>query len=108
VQRMAKLVEHGGHVGKGDERGLARRGLWQIRHVVNHRKGAQKLGLAHEDIHPGATVLVVALEIIAIEKRQRLAVRIRDFEGTNVRLIDRNVLAFLERNSVELMSGVED
>ena len=43
VQGMAKFMEQGGHVGKADERRLARCWLREIRDVVDHRQGADQL-----------------------------------------------------------------
>ena len=90
------------------QRRLARRGLLEVGHVVDHRQRAQQLGLVHQNVHPRAAVLVVALEVVAIEQRQRLAVGVEDLEDAHVRLIDGKVVALLEGEAVELVRGVED
>ncbi len=104
---MAKFVEHRRHIVKADQRRLACRRLLEVRHVVDHRQRAQQLRLPHKVAHPRAAVLVVALEVVAIPQRQRLAVRIEHFEHAHIRLIHRNVLPLLERNPVKLVRRVE-
>ena len=89
---MAKFVEHRGHVAKADERGLAGRGLAEVGDVEDDRQRAEQLGLADKVVHPRAAVLVVALEVVAIPERQRLAVGVEDFEHPHVRVIDGNVV----------------
>ena len=42
VQRMAEFVEHGRHVVEADQRGLAGRGLGEVRDVVDDRLGAEQ------------------------------------------------------------------
>ena len=92
---------------KAEQRRLAGRGLGEVGDVVDDRQRAQQLGLVDEVAHPGAAVLVVALEVVAVEKRQRLAVGVEHFEHAHVRVVDRNVLALLEGDAVELVGGVE-
>jgi len=107
VQAMAELVEHGGDVGEADERGLARRGLGEVGDVVDDRQRAQQFRLADEVAHPRAAVLVVALEVVAVPERQRLAVGIEDLEDAYVGVVDGDVLALFEGDAVELVGGVE-
>ena len=83
-------------------------GLREIGNVVDDRQRAEQLGLLDKVVHPGAAVLVVALEVVAIPERQRLAVGVEDFEDPHVGLVDGNILALLERDAVELVGGVED
>ena len=89
------------------QRRLARRGLGEVGDVVDHRQRAQQLRLADEDVHPRAAVLVVALEVVAVPERQRLAVGVEDFEDLHVGVVDGNVCALLEGDAVELVGGVE-
>ena len=108
VQGVAELVEHRGDVVEADQRGLAGGGLRQIGDVVDDGQCAEQLRLIDEVAHPGAAVLVVALEVVAVEERERLAVGVEDFEDAHVGLIDRHVVALLESDAVELVGGVED
>ena len=108
VQRMTELVKHRRDVVEADERGLSRRGFRQICHVIYDRQGAEQLGLADKFGHPRAAVLVVALEVIGIKKRQRFAVDIGDLENTYVRFVHRNILSFLEGYSIQPVRRVEN
>ena len=58
--------------------------------------------------HPGAALLVVALEVVAVEQRQRAAVGVEDLEDAHGRVVHRKVVALLEGDAVELVGGVED
>ncbi len=108
VEGVAELVEHGDDVGKGDERGLALDGFGKVGDVVDDGQGAEQLRLRNEFAHPGSAVLVVALEVVAVEEGERLAVGVKDFEDADIRLVDGDVVAFFEGESVELVGGVED
>ena len=79
-------------------------GLGEVGHVVNHRQRAQQLGLADQVVHPRAAVLVVALEVVAVPQRQRLAVRVEHLEHAHVRLVHGNVVALLEGDAVKLVA----
>ena len=107
VQRVAELVEHGDHVVERQQRRLAGGRLGEVGDVVDHRLGAEQLRLVDEVVHPGAAALVVALEVVAVEQRQRVAVLVEHLEHAHVRLVHRNVLALLEGQPVELVGGVE-
>ncbi len=61
-----------------------------------------------EHIHPRAAVFIVALEVIAVPERQRLPVAVEDLEDSHIGVVDGNIVAFLEREAVELVCGVED
>ncbi len=74
VEGVAELVEEGGDVVEGQERGLAFCGLRDVRDVVDDGQGAEKSGLMDERGHPGATVFVVALEGIEVKEREGLVV----------------------------------
>ena len=103
MQGVAEFMEHRRHVVERDERRLARRRLGEVGDIVDHRFGAQQLGLPDEVIHPGAAGFVVTLEVIEIHQAQRGAVLVGDFEDAHVRLIDRDVLALFERQTIELV-----
>ena len=53
-------------------------------------------------------MLVVPLEIVAIEQRQWFTVGVADFKYADIRFIDRDVLAFLEGNAVQLVGRKKD
>src|SRR6266404_2373100 len=104
---MSKLMEHGNDVREADQGGFAGGGLGQVGNVVHDRGGSQKPRLANEFRHPGSAVLVVALEIIAVEKGEVLAIGVEDFEDPYIGVVNGNVVPFLEGDSVELICGVE-
>src|SRR6266436_5963594 len=104
---MSKLMEHGNDVGEADQGGFAGGGLGQVGNVVHDRGGSKKPRLANEFRHPGSAVLVVALEVIAVEKGEVLAIGVEDFEDPYIGLVNGNVVPFLEGDSVELICGVE-
>ena len=60
-----------------------------------------------EAVHPGATVLIVALEVVAVKQGHRLAVRVAYFKNADVGLVDGNVRSFFKRDAVELGGGVK-
>ncbi len=64
--------------------------------------------MADQAVHPRATVLVVALEVIAVPERERSAVGIGHFEHAHVRVVDGNVFALFEGDSVKLRGRVEN
>src|ERR1700734_1605162 len=68
VEGVAELVEEGDDVIEGEERGLACGGGWDVRDVVDDGERAEQAGLAYERGHPGAAVLVVALEGVEVEE----------------------------------------
>ena len=100
-------MEHGGDIVEADERGLAGRRLGEVGDVVDDRLGAEELRLLDEIAHPGAALLVVALEVVEIGEAQLRAVLVEHFKDAHIGLIDRNVVAFLEGHAVELVRGVE-
>ena len=88
--------------------GWPSRGLGKVGDVVDDGQRAEQSGLRHELAHPRAAVLVVALEVVAVEEGERLAVGVEDLEDADIRLVDGDVVAFFEGESVELVGGVED
>ena len=59
-------------------------------------------------VHPCAAVLVVALEVVEVEQPEVRSVLVEHLEDAHVRLIDRQVVPFLEREAVQLVRGEED
>src|SRR6202521_3926794 len=104
---MSKLMEHGNDVGEADQGRFAGGGLGQVGNVVHDRRGSKKPRLADEFGHPGSAVLVVALEIIAVEKGEVLAVRVEDFKDAYIGVVNGDVVPFLEGDSVEPIGRVE-
>ena len=105
MQRVSELVEHRRHIIVGQQRRLAGRGLGEVGNVVHHRLVARQRGLIDELIHPGAALLVVPLEVVGVEERQRLTIHIEYLEGPHVGIVDRNVVSLLERQPVQLVGG---
>ena len=108
MQAVAKLVEHRRHIIKADQRRLARGGLGEVGHVVDHRQRAQQFGLSYKFVHPRSAVLVVALEIVAVPQSQRLSVGVKDLVNLYVGVVDRDVGALFEGNTVKLVRSVKD
>src|SRR5580700_1349610 len=108
MQRMAKLMEHRRHIVERNQRRLAWCGFREVGHVVEHWLRPEKPGLLHECIHPRAAVLVVALEVVEVDEPEMGPAFVEDFEHSDVRLIDRKVLALLERETVKLLGGMKD
>src|SRR6202521_208933 len=104
---MSKLMEHGDDVGEADQGGFAGGGLGQVGNVVYDRRGSKKPRLANEFGHPGSAILVIALEIIAVEKGEVLAIGVEDFEDPYIGVVNGNVVPFLEGDAVELICRVE-
>src|SRR2546425_4316607 len=104
---MTEFVEHSGYIIKAEESGLALHGLGKIKNVIDHRLDAKQFGWIDKLVHPGAAIFVIALEIIAIPKRQRFAVGIEDLENAHIRVVHRKVVAFLEGEPIKLAGGVK-
>ena len=58
--------------------------------------------------HPGATVFVIAFEVIAEEKGKVPAIGVEDLEDPYIRLINGDVVPLFERESIKLVGGVEN
>src|SRR5260370_3322600 len=108
MQGMSKLREDGNDVGEADQGRFACGWLGQVGNVVYDGGVSKKARLADEFRDAGAAVLVVALEVIAVEKCEVLAVGVEDFEDPYIGLVNGNVVVLCERNSVELIGRVED
>ena len=108
VQRVSELVEHRRHVIICKQRRLARRWFGEIGDVVHDGLPSGQRRLIDELIHPGPTLLVVALEVVGVKQRQRLAVGVEDLEGADIRIVNRDVVPLLESQSVQLVGGEED
>src|SRR5712691_6023663 len=104
---MSKLMEHGNDVGEADQGGFAGGWLGQVGNVVHDRGSSKKPRLADEFGHPGSAVLVVALEVVAVEKGEVLAVGVEDFKDPYIGVVDRNVVPLFEGDSIELICCVE-
>ena len=68
VEAVSELVEHGGDVVEGDERGLAGGGLGEVGDVVDDGELVEERGLIDEVAHPGAALFVVALEVVEVDE----------------------------------------
>lgn len=108
MQRMAELMEQGGDVVKAQQRRLAGGRLGEVAHVADHRFGTGKAILLDEHVHPRATGLAVALEVVGVEQRHGSAVGIEHLIHLHIRVIGRDVGALLEGDAVQLRGGVED
>src|SRR5438132_3196161 len=108
VQRVSEFVKHRRDVAEAEERRLTGGRLCEVLDVVHNRLAAEEFALTDEAAGPGAAALVRPRERIEIEQRESSAVRIDDIEYADVRLIDRNVFALLERHSVEFVRGEEN
>ena len=75
---------------------MTRCGFSEVGHVIDDRQSAEQFGGGNKVIHPGATILVITFEVIAIPKRERFAVGIEYLEHAHIRLVHGNVFAFFE------------
>lgn len=107
MQGVAELVEHGGHVIEAEQRGLALGRLGVVADIEHHRLGAGQAVLLDEHVHPGATALARALVVIGVEQGELLAVGVEHIEHAHIRMVDRQVVAFLEGQAVELVGSKE-
>ena len=107
MQRVAEFVERGGHFIPGQQRRLAGAGLGNIEVLADHRLRTHQARLAHILVHPRATTLVAACIPVDVNQRQRLAVLVEHFEHAHGRIVDRQFLAFLEGQAVQLVGRVE-
>ena len=108
VQRVPKFMEHRPHIIRGEKSRLAGSGRGEIGDVTDNRARAQQFGLVHQVVHPGATLLVVALEVVAVKQRHGTAVGVKNFEHAHARGVDRKIFALLEGQSIELVGRVEN
>src|SRR6202453_3602611 len=105
---MSKLVEHGNDVGEADQGGLAFGWLRQIGDIVDDRGGSEQRRLADEFRHPGSAILIVALEIVAVEKSQVLTIGVENLKHPHIGLVDGKVMPLFEGDAIELIGGVKD
>ncbi len=64
--------------------------------------------LADVCVHPGAAALRGPRVVVGEKDRERLAVLVEDIEDAHIRLIDRQIVPFLEGDSVKPGRGVKD
>ena len=107
MKRMAELMEHGGHLVPGDQRGLT---LWCLGAVANIEDDRQLVPLATlllETVHPGSTTLRRTTVIVAIEECKALAVIVDHLIGLHVGMIGWDVCALLEREAIHAAGRIE-
>ena len=107
VQGMAELMEHGGDFVEAHQGRLAVGRLGDVLVVGDHRLGAGQAVLRHVGIHPGTAALARAGVEVTVEQAQLAAVGLEDLPHAHVRVVDRDVLALLEAQAVELAGRVE-
>ena len=107
MQRMTEFVKHGVHLVKREQRRLARRRLRNVQVIGHHRLGAEQARTAARRRSSTRRRALRAARNSRQEKRQRLTVGIEDFEDAHVRLIDRQIVAFLEGEAVELVAAAK-
>ena len=59
-------------------------------------------------VHPGAAAFRGPRVVVSEKNRQRFAVLVENVEDADVRLINRQVVAFLKGDAVELGRGIKD
>ena len=104
MQRVPEFVKRGPHFIVSEQCRFARRRLRNIEMIRDNRLRPEQIVLRDVSIHPGAAALRWPRVIVADENRQRFAIAIEHFEDAHVRLIDRQIVAFLERETVYLCS----
>src|SRR6266571_6252375 len=105
---MTELMEHRGYVLEAKQGRLTGTRLCEVRDVDNDRLRSQQAALIDEAVLPRTAIFVRTLEVICIEERQGFSVRVEDFKHAHVRLIDRQIFSFLERNAVEFVRREEN
>ena len=104
---MTELMEQGSNLIPCDERWLTLRCLGVVAYIIYNRQLAALLALLGKGAHPCTATLGRTAEVIAVEKGDWLAVLIAYLEYLHVWVIGRDVLALLEVQSVNTMSGIE-
>ena len=64
--------------------------------------------MADEFRHPGSAILIVALEIVAVEKSQVLTIGVENLKHPHIGLVDGKVMPLFEGDAIELIGGVKD
>src|SRR5579863_6294893 len=108
LQSMAEFVEHRSYFCEAKECRLARRWLGEIFYVVDDRPGAKEAALANEAARPSASALVGPGEKVGIEQGQRRTVGVKDLKHAHIGLVNRNVFALFEGQTVELIRRIEN
>ena len=107
VEGVAELVEERGHLVPGQQRGLSLRGLGVVAHIKYNRQLIALATLLGEAVHPGTASLRGTAEVVGIEEGERLAVLVDHLERLHIGVIGRDVLALLERQAINTVSGIE-
>ncbi len=75
--------------------------------IGDHGLLVEQGGLADVAVHPPATVLVVAREIVGEEQSERGPIRIEDLEDAHIGVVNGQIGSFLEGETVKLVRSVE-
>ncbi len=105
---MAEFMKERARIVEAQKAGLARRRLHEIQDVDDDRQDfAIELFLIAISAHPGTAMLRGAREIIADEEANGATVPIAHRPGACIGMIERDILALLERQAEKLPGGIE-
>src|SRR5205085_3764881 len=77
--------------------------------VIRHDRFCSKQStLLDVSVHPGTTAVGRPGIVIAQEQGKRLTIGIVNFKYANVRMVDGQIVSFLESETVEFSGGVKD
>ncbi len=108
MQRVPEFVKRGPHFILSEQCWFARRRLRNVEVIRDNRLRPEQIVLRDISIHPRASALGRPRVVVADENRQRFSIAIVNFEDADVRLIDRQIVAFLEREAVKLLRSEKD
>ena len=107
MQSMSHFMKQRGHIVETDQRWFAVGRTRNVQNVDDHRLFVQQSRLIHKRTHPGPAAFGVTFEKVSVEKPDLRTIAVEHIEHTHVRMIDRKVFAFAERNPVQLVHREE-
>ena len=107
MQGVPELVEQRRDLVEGKQHRLTSGGLGDVEVVGHHNLALQEPRLLDVSVHPRPALLVVAGEVVGDEEAESAAVGVEHLKHTHVGLIDRQVLALLERQPIEFVRRVK-
>ena len=108
MQGVTELMEHGSHLVPRQQRRHTIGSLGVVAYIKDNRYLVALTALLLETVHPGSSALRRTAVVVATEQGQRLTILVDDFEGLHIRMIEGNVLALLERQTIDTVGGIED
>ena len=107
MQGVTELVEHGGDLVPGEQRGLTLGGLGVVAHVEDDGQLMTLSALLLEAVHPRSAALGGPTEVVAVEECPGLSVLVDDLEHLHVGMVGGYVGALLEGQAVGTVGSIE-